>query len=177
MLVHLFAVVLLFPSPWWSLCQTPAPQAAPPRQARPTCDAAEYRHFDFWVGDWAVTVAGKPAGTNRIERAQQGCVLIEHWTGSGGGTGTSLNFYDRMTRRWHQTWVSSDGTVLQLAGGLEGRSMVLQSAAARMPDGTTQRQRITWTPNDDGSVRQLWEATSDDGKTWRAAFDGLYRRH
>ncbi len=32
---------------------------------------------------------------------------------------------------------------------------------------------ITWTPNADGSVRQHWE-TSEDGKTWKTAFDGLY---
>jgi hypothetical protein len=37
------------------------------------------------------------------------------------------------------------------------------------------RQRITWTTDGD-EVRQLWETSSDDGKTWTIAFDGRYRR-
>jgi hypothetical protein len=37
------------------------------------------------------------------------------------------------------------------------------------------RQRITWTPEGDG-LRQVWETSSDDGKTWEVAFDGQYRR-
>ena len=40
----------------------------------------------------------------------------------------------------------------------------------------TTLNRITWTPNKDGTVRQLWEASTDQGKTWQVAFDGLYRR-
>jgi hypothetical protein len=37
------------------------------------------------------------------------------------------------------------------------------------------QNRITWTPHPDGSVRQLWEQSTDEGKTWQVAFDGLYR--
>jgi len=36
--------------------------------------------------------------------------------------------------------------------------------------------RLTFTPNKDGSVRQYWEQTSDNGRTWSVAFDGAYRR-
>ena len=39
----------------------------------------------------------------------------------------------------------------------------------------TTRQRITWTPNKDGSVRQLWEATNAKGE-WVVSFDGKYTR-
>jgi hypothetical protein len=48
--------------------------------------------------------------------------------------------------------------------------MVLSSA----PAGTV--QRIAWSVNDDGSVRQLWESTDDAGKTWTVQFDGRYIR-
>ena len=37
-------------------------------------------------------------------------------------------------------------------------------------------QRITWTPLDDGRVRQHWEATTDGGKAWSTVFDGYYAR-
>ena len=36
--------------------------------------------------------------------------------------------------------------------------------------------RLKLEPNADGTVRQLWETSSDDGKTWAASFDGLYRK-
>jgi hypothetical protein len=34
---------------------------------------------------------------------------------------------------------------------------------------------LVFTPNPDGTVRQLWEQ-SPDGETWTAVFDGLYRK-
>ena len=41
---------------------------------------------------------------------------------------------------------------------------------------TIVQQRITWTPANDGSVRQVWELSSDAGKTWTVLFDGRYVR-
>jgi len=37
-------------------------------------------------------------------------------------------------------------------------------------------QRITWSVNEDGSVRQLRESSTDSGKTWTVQFDGRYVR-
>lgn len=151
--------------------QAPPPQPPSAQPPRPTCQGAEHRQFDFWIGDWNVAVAGKPAGTNRIELAQQGCVLIEHWTGAGGNTGTSMNFYDRRTSQWHQVWIDSAGNVLRLSGGLVNGAMVMESAVPNGP-----RHRITWSTQEGGAVRQFWESSQDNGKTWTAAFDGLYRK-
>jgi len=36
--------------------------------------------------------------------------------------------------------------------------------------------RITWTPITDGTVRQHWQISDDQGKTWLTTFDGLYVR-
>jgi len=150
-----------------ALAQSPAaPPAAP-------CDSARYREFDFWLGRWEVrTPDGKLAGTNRIERLPSGCVLQEHWTGAGGGYGTSLNFFDRATGQWHQLWVDGRGGVLRLSGGREGSAMVLRGTAPG-PGGKAQQQRITWTPMPNGRVRQLWEASAD-GERWQTSFDGTY---
>lgn len=148
----------------------PAP-AAPP----PACTAPEHRQFDFWIGDWEVrTPDGKLAGTNRISRAFGGCVLHEQYETGRGYSGSSFNLYDASRRRWHQTWVDSGGLLLQLDGGLVDGRMVLEGETVN-PDGTTSRQRITWTPNPDGSVRQFWEATDAAGH-WTVAFDGRYTR-
>ena len=71
----------------------------------------------------------------------------------------------RARKVWHQTWVDTDGLLLTLEGRWNGKSMVLEGA----------KQRITWTPNADGSVRQLWE-TEDAKGAWTIVFDGKYTK-
>ena len=140
------------------------------------CNSSEYRQFDFWIGQWSVISDGQPAGTNSIHLIHGGCALQENWQGSGEGgiSGTSFNIYDQATGRWHQTWVDDSGTLLQLDGGLIDGVMVLSGQRpARDGTGMTQH-RISWTPNPDGSVRQLWEASKDEGGSWAVLFDGLY---
>ena len=146
-------------------------------QQTPTgCTAPEHRQFDFWIGDWAVTDSAgvTPYGTNRITREEAGCLLHEHWRGSQGGSGQSLNFYDRQRRHWEQVWVASGGNVLRLSGQFNGISMVLEGDATS-PSGGTIRNRIIWTPQADGRVRQVWSTTADGGKSWQVGFDGWYR--
>ncbi|HUR90069.1 MAG TPA: hypothetical protein VMZ74_13345 [Ramlibacter sp.] len=138
------------------------------------CAAPEYHQFDFWVGEWTVTVpGGREAGVNRITREYDGCVVHERYTTARGYTGESLNIWDATRRVWHQTWVDNTGTLLLLEGRLAGASMVLEGAGS--DEGRAVRHRITWTPNADGTVRQLWETTAADG-SWKATFDGTYRR-
>jgi hypothetical protein len=139
------------------------------------CDAPANRAFDFWLGEWDVrTPDGKLAGTNRIEREYGGCVLHERYTTGSGFSGESLNVYDAGRKVWHQTWVDAAGTLLLLEGGLRDGKMVLEGQTANADAAPTQH-RITWSPNADGSVRQLWESTDTTGQ-WTVAFDGKYTR-
>lgn len=145
-------------------------------QATPApCASPDYRQFDFWLGEWEVRgPAGRLAGINRITREYGGCVIHERYDTERGYTGESLNTFDAGRKVWHQTWVDSAGLLLLLEGGLRGSQMVLEGEAID-PNGKRTRHRITWTPNDDGSVRQLWESTDDKG-AWSVAFDGRYTR-
>jgi hypothetical protein len=146
--------------------QTPPP--APPLPP-------ESRQFDFWVGDWEVTnPAGKVAGRSRIELVAGGAGVLENWTGASGYTGRSLNAWNAGRKQWQQYWVGSDGGVLELVGGIVEGRMVL--SAEREVRGQRRLERITWTPQADGTVRQHWEQSTDNGKTWATAFDGLYRK-
>ena len=152
--------------------------AAQEPAARPAaCTSDEHRAFDFWIGEWEVTEAGKVAGKNHIESVLGGCALHESWTGAGESRGESLNFYDAAERKWHQTWIDNSGGALYLSGGLENGSMVLSGRRPPRPGGDSDREtlhRITWTPLAEGKVRQHWEASTDDGASWRTLFDGLY---
>jgi hypothetical protein len=150
-------------------------KAAPPPPP-PTCDAAEYRQFDFWIGTWTVTEGGQPAGHNTIEADLKRCALFESWSASDGSRGRSINFYDRNRHRWHQTWIDDRGGSLELNGGLAGGSMVLEGERPTPKEGGAVRDRITWTPQPDGSVRQHWEVKKAGQFAWETVFDGLYKR-
>ncbi len=146
---------------------------ASPSWAAEPCKGPEYRAFDFWLGSWQVhTPDGKMAGVNRISDEYGGCVVHEHYDTAHGYSGESLNTYDATRKLWHQTWVDSDGTLLLLEGGLRNGSMVLEGQTVGK-DAAISKQRITWTPNANGSVRQLWESTDAKG-SWTTVFDGMY---
>ena len=141
------------------------------------CGDAKSHQFDFWIGDWEVTLrdGGKIVGFNRIMPILDGCVLQENWRGVSGSAGSSLNFYDTGTRRWRQFWVWREGTTLELAGEYRDGRMVLEGDSTE-PDGKVVRNRITWFDSGDGSVRQLWEISRNASKTWEVVFDGIYRK-
>lgn len=152
----------------------PAQDETPEKGNPQPCETVEYRQFDFWIGEWEVRNPDDDVvGHNTIERILDGCALKESWRGAGGTVGYSFNTYDRAEGQWHQTWVDSNGLLLRLDGGLEKGSMVLRGEMPA-PDGGTARTRISWTPVDDGRVRQHWEASKDGGETWETVFDGLY---
>lgn len=149
--------------------------AAAQQQVPPPCTAAEYRQFDFWVGDWIVEdSSGNQMGTNRIERVLDGCALQENWNEGRPGEGKSFNIWDRQTGKWHQTWVATGGNLLQLDGEFTNGAMVLRGERVT-PRGHVWN-RITWRPLAGGIVQQLWEVSTDSGRTWQASFDGRYRR-
>lgn len=153
-----------------------APPAASPAPPPKPCSAEIHRQFDFWIGEWdVVNAAGKFAGTNRIERVGD-CFLQESWASAAGGyTGRSLNSVGS-DGKWHQTWTDTGGLRLDLAGGLQDDAMVLEGETpSRDPKNPAPTlNRITWSRLAGGVVRQHWETSTDGGKTWATAFDGMY---
>jgi hypothetical protein len=154
------------------------PAAAHAQQPQPQfgCKEPLHRQFDFWIGEWNVTTPdGQPAGRNTIRGIEDGCVILESWTGAGGGTGTSINYVEQ--GRWHQLWVSNrtGASPLRLSGGLEGGAMVMAGDYTR-PDGKRVRARMRWESIQDGKVRQTWENSEDGGVTWTTVFVGIYAR-
>jgi hypothetical protein len=146
-----------------------------PGLAQAACADLIYRQFDFMLGDWNVATAdGKLIGHDHIEKAYGGCVVQEHWTSVDGGTGSSFSMYDASRKLWHQTWVDSTGTLVVLEGGLKEGGMLMSGEMAE--GGKRQLDRMSWTPGKDGKIRQLWETSSDGGKTWQIIFDVYYSK-
>lgn len=142
----------------------------------PCTENPVHRQFDFWVGEWTVYNAkGAQVGTNVIENMVGGCMLFENWTSARGGTGKSMNYWDPVDEKWKQVWSDSRGNIAYFEGGRSGDAMVLNGEWITS-DGTSSLLRGTWTPLEDGRVRQHFEQSLDYGITWTTWFDGYYTR-
>ncbi len=140
----------------------------------PPCSEPEARQFDFWAGAWEVHAKGKVVGHNQISRIHGGCTLLEEYnTLPRPYEGKSFNYYDPNDEQWHQVWVDNGGTRLHLQGGFADGQMIMSGERAAGDKSAT--DRITWTDNPDGTVRQVWDVSQDLGATWQTIFDGLYK--
>lgn len=149
-----------------------ADAAAPPAP----CQDEIYRAFDFWLGDWTVTApGGQLAGTNSITSEEDGCLIVERWSGAQGSTGQSYNFYDPGMKKWRQLWVSPT-VVIDYSGGLNQRGHMVLEGTIAYDSGQTFPFRGEWTPNDDGSVRQHFEQFNPETSEWDEWFTGIYRK-
>jgi hypothetical protein len=142
------------------------------------CDQQEgFNDFDFWIGEWDVHVAGGTlAGTNSITREERGCVLVEHWVNSTGGTGMSINYLDKVTDEWVQVWNAEGGSQINIRGGLTDEGMAMEGTIHTISNGVTAPFRALFTPLPDGRVRQYFEQSNDGGETWVPWFEGFYTR-
>lgn len=141
--------------------------------AAPACEDSAFRQFDFWLGKWRVEAGGKLAGTNSITSAHNGCLLEERWQSAGGGTGSSMNFYDPVSKRWRQVWVSA-GSLIDISGGLTDSGMLLTGTITYLATAQQRPFRGTWTPLEDGRVRQYFEEQRDG--EWQDWFEGFYQK-
>jgi hypothetical protein len=137
----------------------------------------KYKDFDFWIGEWTVYAYGTEniAGHSKIEPILNGMVIKETYETPGGQyKGTSLNKYNPAENRWEQYWVDNTGLTLHITGDLMDGKMVL-SNESNDQNGLV-RNRITWTPMEDGTVRQQWDTQRENDDKWTSAFDGLYKK-
>lgn len=159
----------------------PMANAAQAPQAPQTCEKrTESRQFDFWIGEWDVyDPQGQHIGHSRVEKLLAGCVIQENWTNvpDNGGGGKSWNYFDVADAHWHQFWLDATGaSPARLSGGVIEGAMVLEGPARRPnANGVTPTTRLTFRRTGD-KVRQIWEQSTDAGKTWTTVFDGEYRR-
>ncbi len=141
------------------------------------CESPVHRQFDFWIGDWDafdVDNPGKVVARTRVTRILDGCVLLEDYQGADGHFGQSFTIYDSSRNRWHQTWVTNQGTLLMIEGGFEDGKMVLRGAD-RTKDKTRQVRGV-WKAVPEG-VQETAVISTDGGKTWTQWFDLIFRSH
>lgn len=132
--------------------------------------------FAFWIGEWNVySTLGNKVGENKIERILSDCIIFENWTSSTGRTGKSFNTINNNTGFWEQTWVDDFGTVTEYKRGLFSNGALSFFAEGKDISGNPQYQKLTFFKNNDGTVRQLGESSTDN-ISWTTSYDLLYRK-
>ncbi len=136
----------------------------------------KYKEFDFWIGEWNVYKQGTDSivGKSKIESIVDGMVIKETYHSTTSQyQGTSLNKYNPRIDKWEQFWVDNSGLSLHIVGNLVNGKMVLENQITSKKG--TIFNKIEWQKNNDGTVRQTWYQSSDEGTSWKAVFDGEYR--
>lgn len=138
--------------------------------------SAEARQFDFWIGEWDVkNMQGQPAGKSKIELMLGDCIIFENWTSALPNvySGKSFNLYNSVTRKWMQTWVDDKGAVIEF---IDGEYKDNKLTFITKPDLQNQITRLIFYHLNPNLVRQQFEVTSDNGKTWTTTTDLYYNR-
>lgn len=144
------------------------------RNGLPCKYVPEAKQLDFWVGEWDVQINGNTVGTNVIQRLEEGCLIMENWTGNGGTSGKSMNFYNPVTKKWRQTYMSSNQVVWEMTGEYKDGAMryegEIHSATGIV------KTRVTLENLSPDKVHHTEDDSRDGGKTWTNVWDSLYIR-
>ena len=147
---------------------------SPPKPATAQLDAA--RQFDFWLGEWDCTWGDGEQGTNSVYLDLGDKVVVESFDARPAldYQGMSHSVYDRAAGLWKQTWVDSDGTYLDFAGGFENGVMDLRRKGE--VEGRAALFRMRWFDIERDALSWAYERSDDGGETWTALWEIGYRR-
>jgi len=121
-----------------------------------------------------VNPKGDTVGRNRIERIEGGCAILENHSTTRGYSGKSISAFNSEAKLWEQFWVDNQGGVLEFAGTLAGNE-VRYTGESEGQSGKL-LHKLTFFHISRERVRQLWEQSTNNGKTWTVVFDGMYHQ-
>jgi hypothetical protein len=144
------------------------------------CKCDDCHQLDFWIGEWKVEwenpdgTASK--GTNSINTILNGCVIQENFDGNPGVDfkGKSFSVYNHAKQIWQQTWVDTEGNYMVFTGSKEDEKMILTRKI--MYEGNEITQRMIFYNIEENSFDWNWEASKDNGKTWKLNWKLRYTR-
>lgn len=146
--------------------------------AQTPCDSiANYRQFDFWVGEWNVYQNGKKIAESSITPTQGNCGILEDYRPLNYAGGNSISYYDSADGSWKQNWVAN-GRVshyVEPENYSEGEMQLIAKHTDKEGRPFQLRMIYYYDENAD-TVRQVMDRSTDEGETWTTVFDGLYQR-
>ena len=143
------------------------------KTAHPCVSSAEFRQFDYWLGEWDVEIGGQKLAKSSVQLILDDCVIFENYTDSRGYAGKSFSLYDANTKKWEQRYVDTTGALHHWTGGLDNGVMTYRWDYEL--NGQKSYNRMSYVKEGPDRVRQILES-SPDGKTWTKNYDGLYIR-
>jgi hypothetical protein len=149
------------------------------RQRPAGCIESEKRQFDFWLGEWDVSMTGTTdlVAESSITLADQGCVILESWRPFQGASGHSINGYDALAKEWKQTWIDATGRITPYGGTMQDGTLVMDDRGSQAPAKQKfTKRRMSFRPIDDSTVRQWGEGWDNAGQAWVVTWDLTYRR-
>ena len=180
-----------------SSCSASSPPPAKPASAvvepastaiKPACASPEHRQFDFWIGDWDVSIRarksptsevwGEAKGRQHIEAILGGCAIAEHFTAEGPEepwAGKSYSSWQAPLGKWRQTWVDDGGSFLAFTGGLENGVMTLYGEPRTVKDVSFQMRMVFKNVTAD-SLLWEWQRSTDEWKTSTVMMSIDYKR-
>jgi hypothetical protein len=140
------------------------------------CASPASRALDFWLGEWSVAGPGGSADSqSQVVLELDQCLVVERWSG-GSHRGENLFGYSAEDASWHGLFADNEGRVhVFLDGKVEGGSAQL-TGPSRGAQGEAVLNRLTLRRQSEDHLEQVWEKSSDGGKTWTTAFRGTYAR-
>jgi hypothetical protein len=157
----------------------PVTPTKPPAAVTPVaaCATPEHRQFDFWVGDWDVSVHARASptsdewavakGRQRIEAILGGCAISESFTAEGPKqpwAGRSFSSWQATLGKWRQTWVDDSGSFLAFTGGIEDGEMRLYGEPRTVKEASFQ-MRMVFKNISAESLRWEWQRSTDSWAT------------
>ncbi len=135
-----------------------------------SCAGADYRAFDFWVGEWTIAdhASQGPPASSSITFDSSGCYILEHFS-YGPYQGRSVSFYNGGTQTWYQTYRDTSHGLEELSG--TGGNGVMNISGTNA--GVT--YYVTYTRLDKDHVHHQSEDLR--GSTRKLSFDGYYTRN
>jgi len=147
----------------------------------PCAADSNYQRLAFWVGDWEVVDStGAHYATQRVRSAVDSCAITAEWTGRVGDKGLNLSAFDRQTGEWRQVYVSNQvpaplGVTLRRSDTSYSGPGLRFIPLVVAPAGNLERSRVTIMPLSARRAMQLFEDSSDGGKTWHTVFKAEHR--
>ena len=132
------------------------------------CSAPEFSQFDFWLGKWEAYSADTLTATNTIVKIMDGCTLQENFESPKSNySGKSWSVYNPQTKLWQQTWVDNQGGYIALTGSFENEKMTLSAAPRKIKNGKEVIERMVFYNISADTFDWNWEASTNNGATWK----------
>jgi hypothetical protein len=129
---------------------------------------AEARQFDFWLGNWNLTVgnANVPSQITSFG-VGEGIAILENYS---NGFGTSVSVYNTREQKWYQTWFDQDQLLIEASGEFRDGKMVLTGKHTETGTGNIFAGRLSWFNITGNRYDFLYEISGNGGQSWQQSF-------